>query len=305
MNKPFLSGDGFAITAALIWGINYPLVKLVLQSISEDEFMLIRFIASTTLLVSYLLISDEGIGISKNHYRRILMLGLLGVGLYNILWTCGIHRTTSANAALLISTSPIFTGIYAIAIKQEKVSRKTWTGTLLAFWGIYLIISNTPGTEFSLHSHVFVGNLLVLCGSLLFALYAIIAKPLLEYYSPIKLTAMAMLCGLPIIILYTIYQNPKFLLSTICYATWLKLLFIIVLGTIAAYVFWYKGVQQTSPVKTTIYHYVVPITSMFLGALFLEEPINLSQLLGALFVFLGLIIAKTDLITRLKRAIYC
>ena len=208
MNKPFLSGDGFAITAALIWGINYPLVKLVLQSISEDEFMLIRFIASTTLLVSYLLISDEGIGISKNHYRRILMLGLLGVGLYNILWTCGIYRTTSANASLLISTSPIFTGIYAIAIKQEKVSRKTWTGTLLAFWGIYLIISNTPGTEFSLHSHVFVGNLLVLCGSLLFALYAIIAKPLLEYYSPIKLTAMAMLCGLPIIILYTIYQNP-------------------------------------------------------------------------------------------------
>lgn len=305
MNKPAWFSDGFAITAALIWGINYPLVKLVLQSVPESRFLLIRFMASVILLASYLLVSGEGIRVNRNHYSRILLLGLLGVGFYNILWTCGIHRTTAANAALLISTSPIFTGIYAVATKEEKVNPGTWTGTILAFGGVYLIIGQTPGTEFSFSSTAFIGNLLILSGSVLFALYAIVAKPLLNYYSPVKLTTLAMAWGLPVIVLYDVYQNPGFTLSAIRVPDWLEIGFIIVFGTIAAYVFWYKGIQQTSPVKATIFHYIVPVTSMILGAIFLDELITSGQLLGAIFVFLGLIIVKTDLMYTLKLAVNC
>lgn len=293
MSKLAWSEDGFAIIAALIWGFNYPLVKLVLQSISESQFLLIRFTVSTLLLVSYLLISGEGIGIKKIHYIRVVSLGLLGVGFYNILWTWGIHLTTAANAALLISTSPLFTEIYSVATKQEKVSLQIWIGSMMAFGGIFLIISQTPGSAFSSSSSVFAGNMLVLSSSLLFSFYAIVSKPLLDHYPPIKLTTLAMLYGMPIILFYNLYEDPGMTLSVISSQTWLAMCFIIVLGTITAYVFWYKGIKKTGPVKTTIFHYIVPVTSMILGSIFLGEPITPGQLLGAILVFLGLIVVKT------------
>lgn len=283
----------YAITAALLWGINYPIVKLILQSIPEGEFMLIRFIASIVLLVCYLRFSGESLGVSGNHYGRVLLLGLLGVGFYNILWTCGIHKTTSANAALLISTSPIFTAIYSIGTKQEKVNLGTWAGIALAFGGIYQIISRTPGTEFSFSSVVFTGNSLVLTSSLLFALYAIVAKPLLDYYSPVKLVTLAMIGGLPVIAVYGLQQDAVTIWRDVDLWTWLGLCYIIIFGTIISFAFWYIGIKRTSPVRSTVFHFIVPVTSMVFGALLLGEPVTSGQIVGAILVFWGLIVVKS------------
>ncbi|HWR39544.1 MAG TPA: DMT family transporter [Patescibacteria group bacterium] len=285
-------GDGFAIAATFIWGVNYPMVKLVLQTVPESRFMLIRFVVSAFLLVGYLWISKEGVRAKKSHWGHILILGLLGVGLYNILWTCGIHRTTAANAALLISTSPILTGLYSLAAGQEKVHSGLWAGTFLAFGGVCLIISSTPGTEFSFDSTAFTGNFLVLCGSALFSLYAVIAKPLLHHYSPVKLTTLAMIGGLPVMAFYDFLQGPEVSLAALPPSVWLETGFIILAGTIAAYVLWYKGIQQTTPLKTAVFHYIVPVTSMVLGAVLLDEPVTPGQVLGALSVFLGLMVSK-------------
>ena len=292
MKKLLSGGEAYAVIAALLWGVNYPYVKVVLQELPESQFMVIRFIASVLLLVGYLLASGEGLSVERRHLGRILLLGLAGVGLYNILWTCGIHRTTAANAALLISTSPIITAIYSVASGREKVSPATWQGAGLAFSGVYLIISHTPGGEVSLSSTLFAGNLLVLTGSFLFAMYGVLAKPLLDSYSPVKLTTLAMLGGLPVLLAYHLLQGGGLALADIPPATWLGLAFIVVFGTIVAFAFWYKGIQQATPVRATLFHFIVPVTSMALGTAFLGEPVVASQLAGAGMVLAGLIIVK-------------
>lgn len=291
--KSLLSGgETYAVIAALLWGINYPYVKIVLQSLPESQFMVLRFIASVLLLAAYLIARGEGLAVERRHWSRVLILGLAGVGLYNILWTLGIHRTTAANAALLISTSPIITAIYSAATRQEKVALATWLGAALAFAGVYLIISHTPGGQFSLSSTLFTGNLLVLAGSFLFALYGVLAKPLLDCYSPVKLTTLAMLGGLPVIAGYHLWQGGGVALATIAPATWLGMAFIVVFGTIIAFAFWYKGIKEATPVRATLFHFIVPVTSMVLGAAFLGEPVGAGQLIGAGLVLAGLVIVK-------------
>lgn len=292
MRKFVSSGEWYAITAAFLWGINYPIVKLILRTLPEGKFMLIRFAVSIVLLIGYLQFKDEGLRISRIHYGRVLLLGVLGVGLYNIIWTCGIHRTTVANAALLISTSPIFAAIYAVSTKQEKINLRTWIGTILSFGGIYLIVSQTPGAEFNFSSTEFNGSILVLIGSFLFALYAIIAKPMLDYYSPVKLVTLAMLGGLPVITLYGLYQDAVVVWQDIDLLTWFGLSYIIIFGTIVAFAFWYIGIQRTNPVRATVFHFIVPVTSMVFGALLLGDPVTAGQIVGAVLVFSGLIVVK-------------
>ncbi|HWR31779.1 MAG TPA: DMT family transporter [Negativicutes bacterium] len=279
--------NGFAITAALLWGINYPLVKAVLQIVPESTFLAIRFSLASVLFLAYLLLSGESLRVRREHFAPILLLGLLGVGLYNIVWTYGIHKTTSANAALLISASPIFTGVYSLMTGAEKMRPKKWLGTLTAFAGICVIVSWTPGARFSLASELFIGNALMVVGSLLFSFYAVLAKPLLQYYSPAKLTTLAMLAGTPVILAYAALQGVNMAVSYSA-AIWLGLLYIVVLGTIVAFIFWYKGVQQTSPFQTVVFHFIVPVMSMIMGAFFLAEAVNGAMLLGAILVFIGL-----------------
>jgi drug/metabolite transporter (DMT)-like permease len=161
--------------------------------------------------------------------------------------------------------------------------------TLTAFAGICTIVSFTPGAQFSISSDVFVGNMLMLAGALLFSLYALLAKPLLCYYSPAKLTTLAMLCGLPVILAYALLQEAD-LSASYPAPIWGGLFYIIVMGTIVAFIFWYKGVQCSSPFQTVVFHFIVPVMSMLMGALFLDEALNSAMLLGAVLVFAGLLV---------------
>lgn len=283
----------YAIFAALLWGINYPLVKGVLSVVNENTFLVIRFTLATVLFVAYLLARGESLRVQYEHILPILLLGVLGVGFYNIVWTYGIHKTTSANAALLISSSPIFTGIYSLLTGAEKMNRHKWIGTATAFAGICIIVSWTPGARFSMASEVFVGNVLMLVGSLLFSFYAVLAKPLLRHYSPVKLTTLAMLVGVPVILTYALIQGPA---VTLAYSatTWAGMFYIVVMGTIVAFIFWYQGVQRTSPFQTVVFHFIVPVMSMIMGVLFLDEVVNASMVMGAIFVFAGLVTVKWE-----------
>lgn len=283
----------YAIFAAMLWGINYPLVKGVLSIVNENTFLVIRFSLAAFLFVAYLLTQGESLRIHHEHITPVFLLGVLGVGLYNIVWTYGIHKTTSANAALLISASPIFTAIYSALSGAEKMTRHKRGGTLTAFAGICIIISWTPGARFSSASEVFAGNVLMLAGSVLFSLYAVLAKPLLRYYSPVKLTSLAMLVGAPIIVTYALVRMPvvPYFYSL---ATWAGMLYIVVMGTIVAFIFWYKGVQRTSPFQTVVCHFIVPVVSMIMGALFLDEVVNAAMISGAVLVFIGVVAVKWE-----------
>ncbi|MGE5677057.1 MAG: EamA family transporter, partial [Pseudomonadota bacterium] len=63
-------------------------------------------------------------------------------------------------------------------------------------------------------------------------------------------------------------------------------------GTAVAYICWYEGIKKTGPVKVILFHYIVPVSSMILGAAFLKEPVNLPQIAGGILALGGIIAAK-------------
>jgi drug/metabolite transporter (DMT)-like permease len=285
--------DRYSITAALLWGINYVAVKSVLNEIPENSFLLIRFTIAVVILLLYLAATGEGIQVQRSDIIQILLLGILGVGAYNIFWTVGIHLTTASNAALIVSTSPLFTQLYMQFVNKEKISIKRWAFTFLAFYGIFIMISKSPQASFNLGSQFFIGNILVFIGALLFAAYTIFAKPLLQHYSPVKLNALAMLSGLPLLIVYCTLSGPL-IIGAVSSMTFFKMFYIIAFGTVAAYICWYSGIKKAGPIKVILFHYIVPVSSMLLGALFLGESVNLAQVFGGILALGGIIAAKLE-----------
>ncbi|MGD0154369.1 MAG: EamA family transporter [Thermacetogeniaceae bacterium] len=294
MVKRRWSGELFAIVAAILWGLNYQVVKTILCSVPEGQFLVIRFVSTVIILALLLLAMGEGFAVGREDRLRIMALGLLGVGVYNIFWTYGVHRTTASNAALLISTSPIFAGIYGAIIGEERLGPQQWAGIIISFLGIFVINYWTPGSRFSFGSETFDGNLLVLLGAILFALYAIIAKPILQRYSPMKLTTLAMAWGLPILVPFGLLQPPAWNLAGITPAIWLDFGYVVLLGTVVAFACWYQGIRETTPVKTVIFLYLTPVVSMASGVIWFGEKVGMGQIAGAALVLLGLLAFKAD-----------
>jgi drug/metabolite transporter (DMT)-like permease len=284
------SGECYAVAAALLWGLNYVVVKLVLAGVSEGQFLLLRFTLSLVALVIWLRWTGEDLRFRKEHGTAILILGLLGVGCYNILWTYGIHLTTAANAALLISTSPIFTGLYSAIRGEGRLTPLNWAGILAAFGGIFLIIhGGASGAGLQMDAGYLWGDLLVLAGAFLFSLYGILAKPLLSHYSPVKLTTLAMGSSLILLIPFSLCQSPVPSWSALSLRNGLAMAYIVLCGTVAAFSFWYHGIQKSNPIRTIIFHYLVPVTSMLLSPLLLGKRPGRHLCGGAALVLAGLL----------------
>lgn len=84
------------------------------------------------------------------------------------------------------------------------------------------------------------------------------------HYTPVKLNAMAMASGLPILLVYYASAPAPLSFAAVSGATLAKLSYIIVFGTTVAYICWYEGIKKTGPVKVILFHYIVPVSSMLL-----------------------------------------
>lgn len=294
MSTHYKSGEFFALTAAVFWGLNYPFIKMVLQYIQPEQFIFLRYAIAVAVFYIYLRLTGNNFTVKREHVRQILFLGMFGVGVYNIVWTAGLAQIAASDSALLMSTSPILTGIFAMISGSEKITLRKWTGTLVAFGGIYSIISHAPGFQLRFDSEILIGDILTLCSALLFAFYTIRAKPLLQHYGPVKLTALTMAAGLPLLFGAAIWKGSLLIYPVMEPTLWGAFWYISLIGTNLCFAFWYKGVKDTTPFQTIIFHFIVPVGSMISGAVLLGEAWSLGRILGGFLVFAGLLLIKFE-----------
>lgn len=287
-----MKGETAAVAAALLWGVNYSTVKLVLKSMPEPQFLLLRFAISTCVMAVWLKLRGETLIVERRHLAPVLALGIAGVGIFNILWTYGIHRTTASNAAVLIATSPIIAGLYSALLRIERPAPRRFVGTALAFAGVYAIVAASPAGRFDPKSGSLSGNLLVFTSAFLSAFYSVTAKPLLGCYSPLKLTALAMAGGLPVLVPFGLVHGDFSALAGLAPATWLQFAYVVACGTVISFTLWYQGIRDSGPLKTTLFHFLVPTVSMVVAPLILGEIVSRAQIAGAVLVFTGVVIAR-------------
>ncbi len=168
---------------ALVWGVNFSVVKFALTDFHPLGFTVLRFALAAFFLVTLMLATREPFAVLRRDRISIVMLGFIGITLYNIFFMEGLKYTSAANSALLISLSPLFGALIQAASGNEKLTARASSGLGLASVGVFLVIRSHHG-EVSLTSSGVIGDLLTLCATLTWALYTIMAKPLLEDIPP-------------------------------------------------------------------------------------------------------------------------
>jgi drug/metabolite transporter (DMT)-like permease len=280
------------ILVSIIWGVNFSFVKYALADFSPLSFTLLRFYLAALFLISVMLVDREPLAMDRRDIGAIFMLGFIGITLYNILFMEGLNYTTASNSALFISSSPLFAALILALKKRERINARIIAGLLLSTGGVILIIQSRPGGLSFSHRDL-AGDLLTISAAAFWALYTIQAKPLLEKYSAVKVTAYSMAAGTVLLLPISGYELLHQSWSSVTFRSWAAFSFSAFVSGGIAFTLWYQGVQSIGVARTVVYHYIVPFVAVLFAALFLGEQLTFLQIIGGITILAGVYLVQS------------
>jgi drug/metabolite transporter (DMT)-like permease len=280
------------ILVSIIWGVNFSFVKYALADFSPLSFTLLRFFLAALFLISVMLVNREPLAMERRDIGTIFKLGFVGITLYNILFMEGLNYTTASNSALFISSSPLFAALILALKKRERINARIIAGLLLSTSGVFFIIQSGPG-GLSFSRRDLAGDLLTISAAALWALYTIQAKPLLEKYSAVKVTAYSMAAGTVLLLPISGYELLHQSWSSVPFRSWAAFSFSAFVSGGIAFTLWYQGVQSIGVARTVVYHYIVPFVAVLFAALFLGERITFLQIIGGITILAGVYLVQS------------
>lgn len=270
----------------MVWGVNFPLIKIALAVVPPLAFNALRFPMAALALL--LLLRSLGI---RERMRRadvlaIVTLGVLGNVVYQGLFIFGVARTTAGNASLLLATSPAWTVVLSWISGQERVSREVWTGVLATLLGMVLVVAGGAGMSFQ--RSTLVGDLLMMLAAGAWAAYTVGSRPLVQRYGAMPLTAWTLWIGTVGVIAIGLPSLRQVDLGAIEPGIWGIVVYAGVLSISVAYALWNRGVRQLGNSRTAVYSNLVPVVALLTAWITLGERPTVLQVAGAAVILWGL-----------------
>ncbi len=281
------AGHFFLGIVVLTWGANFGIVKSAYDYFPPLLFGALRFTVMGILLLFATLWREKEIRIRKEDWGRVIMVGALGLGLYQVFWSLGLNLTSPSNSALILSIQPLLGVLYVDLIKKEHVGRQQYWGMLLSLVGVVLVILKpTAKLHFSLET--LPGDLLTLmagfCSAIFFSVWS---KPLLKTYSPLRLMSYCMIIGSLVLWIASPFSAQPVVWGQVLEKTWWSMGYAVVFSGMLGHVFWYEGLERIGVTKSMVYLYFIPIWAVVFNFLMMGETIFLQQILGGVLILLG------------------
>ena len=276
---------------ALFWGVNFAFVKFTLGEMLPLTFNGLRFVLASGVMVLLTRLLDGSLRVERSDWGRILFTGLIGNTLYQILFIQGLQRTTAGNSSVLVSTHPIFVALISALLGLERVTNRMWLGIVLSFGGILLVIAK-GANGLSFGGETLLGDALTILAGLSWAVYVILARPLVSKYSPMRVATLTMVAGTPALLLAAIPDLLAQDWAGISLRAWGGLGYSFLFSISIAYFLYYQAMRAIGNTKTGIYVNLVPISALVTATLTLNEPIHALQILGAAIIIIGVYLAR-------------
>lgn len=283
--------DPWLAVVALIWGGNFVTYKILLDRISPTAVLAVRFVAVTALLLLFLLVTGRLRRNEPGMWPRLFLAGVLIMGTQQLMFVHGLNLTAAGEGALLFATAPIFTALMAALAGTEAIAGSNWTGVIAAFCGTAMVILG-GGREAGVAQSRITGDVLMLGSAVLYALFMVLSKGLMQRYGALKVVTFAYMFGALVVVPAGAGEALSADWAGLEPGCWFCLGYLIVLAGVFGFVTWYWRISRTSAARVAVYQYVVPVVAMIAAAIWLAERPTMVQLAGALLVLTGLVLAR-------------
>jgi drug/metabolite transporter (DMT)-like permease len=175
---------------------------------------------------------------------------------------------------------------------MEKVRPLGWLGIALSIGGVAVISLARPPAAPGAQSATFLGDGLILFGTLLWAGYTLLIRPMMKTCSPTKATAVACLGAIPALMLMGVPQLLTMDWQAVPAGVWGAIVFSGFLSVGLVYIFWNYGVAHLGSTRTALYTNVTPAIAIFTAWIWLDETIMPQHFVGVALVLCGVTLAR-------------
>jgi O-acetylserine/cysteine efflux transporter len=277
-----------ALATVAIWGVNYPAMKVALREMHPLALTGWRFVLAAALIGSQAALRPGPVLPPPGRRALALLLALAGVGIYQVFFIWGLAMTSGFSAALLNSTSPLFSALFVFLLGQERFSPPTAVGSLVAYGGVALFIgTGTGGGAGSL-----AGNVLCLLSAATWAVYTVAASRLPGRLTPIQAQFATFVGGSIPLLAYCAPSMVRQDYAAVGAGTWILCALSAFFPLVLAFRLWTGAIQVLGVATTTSFGFLVPVLAGVSSALWTGETFGGAKIASAAVVLLGLALTR-------------
>jgi drug/metabolite transporter (DMT)-like permease len=285
-SKPLSRSAAYALLVALvvIWGLNWPIMKLVVHAMPPLWFVVTRFTVGAACLFAFLLVTGRLAKPTRADWPAIVSVSVFQMWLFIGLTTIGLQFVPAGRSAILSYTMPLWVFPAAVLFFGEKLTPWKLIGMVLGLAGL-IVLRNPASLDWS-DRHELLGNFLLLLGAGSWAIAILHTRRHRWHLSPLQLAPFQMaLLIVPACFVAWALEGP-FRGEW----SWRLILMLLYNGPLAtAFGFWAAvSIQRALPSTTVSLSYLaVPAWGLAASTLWLGEALPASLLLGGLLILLG------------------
>ena len=257
------------ILLTLVWGINWPIMKIGVTGFPPLTFRTLCMWLGTPILALVLVFQRVPFRIGREHWPELLLLATFNMFFWHGLIIVAVQSLSSGRAAILGYTMPMFSAVLGAWVFGDRLSQRAWVGVVAASVGVVLLLwhelSNLSGKP--------VGVLLALGAA---STWALGTQLLRRTRMPVPTLAISfwmafLTTGVMTVLAFALERNDWHAPSE---ATWGAILFNAVLVFGFAQAAWFYLARSLPPVASTLSVMLIPVLGVFSGAVGLGEVLH-------------------------------
>lgn len=284
MNR-FLLAHLALFGANLIYGLNYTIAKDVMPDyIQPFGFIFCRVTGALVLFwVTHALFFKEKV--LRKDIPRLMLCGLFGVAINQLLFFKGLNITFPINAAIIMTTNPILVLILSVLIAHEKMNWLRALGVGIGITGALVLITFNSG--FSSSDNTWIGDLMIFINATSYGIYLVLAKPLMKKYKPITVIKWVFLFGYIVVFPFGWSEFNEIQWQQMPLHIIWEVVFVIVGTTFLAYLFNIYALKVVSPTVASSYIYMQPVLATVFALWLGKDSLTLLKVFASVLIFIG------------------
>lgn len=272
--------------ATFFWSANIIAAKEAVPAIGAMALAQLRLLGAAILFAFVFLAPSQRarLRLTRRQWWWLALAAFNGLTLNQILFIGGLSRTSVAHTGLIVALGPVMVLVISCTLRLEPWTALKVAGMAVSFSGVAILTITDTGGATGAHWQ---GDVILVGGSLSFAIFTIQLKEVAGQIDALILNAVAFIMGAVLILPFSARGLLLVRWGDIPPRAWWAVLFMIVFGSVVAYLFYAIALGALSATRVAAFCYLQPVIAAALGVLLLSEHISRQVIAGGVMILLG------------------
>lgn len=279
------------LLVVIFWAGNFTATKVAFDTIAPLAFTALRFVAGSLLLWLIVRRTEGEAPLPRGVMSRLVVLGVLGNSIYQVLFVEGLARTAVTKSAMILAILPIAVTVSAAWLGVEHVTRRQQVAVAVASVGVAVVLLARGG---SIGGPVGIGDVLLLLAVVAWTGYTLLLRSWAPPMSALRITAWTTYTGTPVLLLAGLPDLVQTDWGAVSAVGWFGFAYSTVLSLVLAYILWNRAVAALGASRTAAYNCLVPFLSAIIAFVVLHERPGPLHIVGGVLIIGGVLLATQD-----------